>query len=142
MSKRSRRAVSRRDRNIRLNINIQRRKIRSQKPRRRTLNLSIINTGLHLHILQIRRSRRRLRHKHGVRIIRIDIRRPSPIARTLQLQRGEKTSDDRQIGTNKPNSRLNMRPQGRLVHRIRGIIRTDPEEHDDPVDTSETDERA
>lgn len=130
--------ISRKDRNIRLNINSPRMEIITKVPRRLALDLSIV----HLNILQIRRAGARFRQEHRVCVISVDIRRTRSITRAFQLKRREQTPDNRQIGTNQTNSRLDMRPQSRLVDGESWVRQTDPEEYDDAVDACEANERA
>lgn len=52
----------------------------------------------------------------------------------------EQATNNRQTGTNQTNGRLDVRPQCRLVHGVRGVGGVDPEQHDDTVDTREADE--
>lgn len=130
--------ISRKDRNIRLNINSPGMEVITEPGRRLALDLGIVQ----LNILQIRRAGARLGQEQRVRVISVDIRRTCSITRALQLKRGEQTADNRQIGTDQTNSRLDVRPQSGLVDgesRVRGV---DPEEHDDAVDTCEANECA
>lgn len=104
---------------------------------RLALDLSIV----HLNILKVWRAGARFRQEHRVRVIGVDIRRTRSIARA-QLERGEQSTDDRQVRTNQTNSRLDVRPQSRLVDGEGWVGRADPEKHDDAIDTGEADEGA
>ena len=132
------RIIPRDDRNIRLNINRLRMDIITKVSRRLALDLRII----HLSILEIGRARTRTRQEQRVRVIGIDIRRPRSIARASQLKRREQTPDNRQVGADQANCRLDVRPQSRLVDGEGWVGRADPEEHDDAVDAGEADEAA
>lgn len=52
----------------------------------------------------------------------------------------EQATDNWQTGTDQANGRLDMRPQCRLVHGVRGIGGINPEEHDDTIDTRKANE--
>lgn len=132
------RIIPRDDRNIRLNINRLRMDIITKVTRRLALNLRII----HLSILEIGRARTRIRQEQRIRVIGIDIRRTRSITRGGQLKRREQTADNRQVGADQTNGRLDVRPQRRLVDGEGWVGRADPEEHDDAVDAGEADEGA
>lgn len=99
---------------------------------------------LHLDIIiDTRRARPGRRGKMRGTVIPGNKVRRGPILLSIRagkLEFGKQAADDGKTGTYEPDGGLDMRPQRRLVHGVGVIGGVNPEQHDDTIDTSETDE--
>lgn len=75
----------------------------------------------------------------GASVVGSDVVRSRSLAAARQLECRKEPADDGEARADKPDGRLDMRPKRGLVDSKGRIGCFDPEEHDDPVDTSETD---
>lgn len=85
--------------NIRLDLNIQRMQIIPQELAITPLDLRVLHSRLHLHVLQIRRARTRLGQEVGVADIGVDVvGGRAAVGSVLQIEGGEQAADDGEVG--------------------------------------------